>query len=135
MPYPDLDWMSAIPGFHGLRIGGQFYLLTLALVALSLAAIRRIVGSPFGRMLTAIRENPERAAFIGVNVRAYELAAFVFAGGFAGIAGALFGISNRGVFADFVYWPKSAEVHDHDHPRRHGAFLGTSRSAPRRSSS
>ena len=31
-------------------------------------------------------------------------------GGFAGIAGALFGIFNRGVFADYVYWPKSAEV-------------------------
>ena len=61
-------------------------------------------------MLTTIRENPERAAFIGVNVRAYELAAFVTAGGFAGIAGALFGIYSRGVFADFVYWPKSAEV-------------------------
>ncbi len=34
----------------------------------------------------------------------------MIAGGFAGIAGALFGIFNRGVFADFVYWPKSAEV-------------------------
>jgi branched-chain amino acid transport system permease protein len=45
-----------------------------------------------------------------VNVRAYELAAFVVAGGFAGVAGALFGIFNRGVFADFLYWPKSAEV-------------------------
>ena len=61
-------------------------------------------------MLTTIRENPERAASIGLNVRGYELAAFVVAGGFAGIAGALFGIFNRGVFADFVYWPKSAEV-------------------------
>ena len=40
----------------------------------------------------------------------YELAAFVVAGGFAGVAGALFGIFNRGVFADYVYWPKSAEV-------------------------
>ena len=40
----------------------------------------------------------------------YELAAFVVAGVFAGIAGALFGIFNRGVFPDFVYWPKSAEV-------------------------
>ena len=39
--------------------------------------LRRIVGSPFGRMLTTIRENPERAEFIGVNVRRYELAAFV----------------------------------------------------------
>ena len=39
-----------------------------------------------------------------------ELAAFVVAGGFAGFAGALFGIFNRGVFADYVFWSKSAEV-------------------------
>jgi branched-chain amino acid transport system permease protein len=84
--------------------------VTIAVVGLCLAAMRRIIASPFGRMLTTIRENAERAAFIGVNVRAYELAAFVAAGTFAGIAGALFGISSRGVFADFVYWPKSAEV-------------------------
>jgi branched-chain amino acid transport system permease protein len=110
VPYPDLDWLSAIPGCGHLRSDALFYLVTLVLVALSLAAIQRIIGSPFGRMLTTIRENPERAAFIGVNVRAYELVAFAIAGFFAGIAGALFGISNRGVFADFVYWPKSAEV-------------------------
>ncbi len=61
-------------------------------------------------MLTAIRDNRERAAFIGLNVRAYELAAFVVAGGFAGLSGALYGIFTRGVFADYVYWPKSAEV-------------------------
>lgn len=110
IPYPNLDWMSAIPFLGDLRISDQFYLVTLALVALSLAVLRRIVGSPFGRMLTTIRENPERAAFIGLNVRRCELAAFVVAGGFAGLAGALFGIFNRGVFADYVYWPKSAEV-------------------------
>ena len=80
------------------------------MVALSLLVMRRIIASPFGRMLTTIRENPERAASIGLNVRAYELAAFVVAGAFAGIAGALFGIFNRGVFSDYVYWPKSAEV-------------------------
>jgi len=110
VPYPDLDWMSAIPGFGSLRVSDQFYLITLVIVSVSLAAMRRIIASPFGRLLTTIRENPERAAFIGVDVRAYELAAFVVAGGFAGIAGALFGIFNRGVFADYVYWPKSAEV-------------------------
>ena len=70
----------------------------------------RIVGSPFGRVLTAIRENPERAEFVGINVRRYQLAAFVVAGAFAGLAGALFGIFNRGVFPDFAYWSKSAEV-------------------------
>ena len=62
-------------------------LLVLTLVALCIAALHRISDSPFGRMLTTIRENPERAAFIGVNVRAYELAAFTIAGGFAGLAG------------------------------------------------
>ena len=110
VPYPDFDWMSLVPVLGGLRIADQFYVLTLILVMLSLGAMQRIIASPFGLMLTTIRENPERAASIGLNVRSYELAAFVVAGGFAGIAGALFGIFNRGVFADYVYWPKSAEV-------------------------
>jgi branched-chain amino acid transport system permease protein len=56
-----------------------------------------------------LRDNPERAQFIGVNVRAYQLAAFVVAGFFAGISGGLFGIFNRGVFPDFAFWTKSAE--------------------------
>ena len=94
-------------------------MLTLVVVMLSLAAMQRIIASPFGLMLTTIRENPERAASIGLNVRGYELAAFVIAGGFAGIAGALFGIFNRGVFADFVYLAEIGRGDDHDHPRRH----------------
>ncbi|HEX5453073.1 MAG TPA: branched-chain amino acid ABC transporter permease [Stellaceae bacterium] len=110
IPYPHLDWMSAIPGFADLGTHDYFYLLTLALVAISLAILHRVVRSPFGRVLTTIRDNPERAAFIGVNVRAYQLAAFVVAGAFAGFAGALYGIFSRGVFADYVFWSKSAEV-------------------------
>ena len=66
--------------------------------------------SPFGRVLTMIRENPERAEFVGVHVRGYQLTAFVIAGVFAGIAGGLFGVFNRGVFPDLMYWTKSAEV-------------------------
>jgi branched-chain amino acid transport system permease protein len=110
IPYPNLDWMTAIPGLGDLSIGARFYLLTLVLVAVSLAVLHRVVRSPFGRMLTTIRDNPERAAFIGLNVRAYQLAAFVVAGAFAGLAGALYGIFSRGVFADYVFWSKSAEV-------------------------
>jgi branched-chain amino acid transport system permease protein len=110
IPYPHLDWMAAIPGLGDFGITDQFYLLTIVIVALSLAAVRQIIRSPFGRMLTTIRDNPERASFIGVNVRAYELAAFTVAGGFAGFAGALYGIFNRGVFADYIFWAKSAEV-------------------------
>ena len=110
VPFPDLAWLGSLPGFQRFRIGELFYVLTLVLVALCIAVLRRLTDSPFGRVLTTIRENPERAASIGVNVRAYELAAFAIAGGFAGLSGALFGIFNRGVFADFVFWSKSADV-------------------------
>jgi branched-chain amino acid transport system permease protein len=110
VPYPDLDWMSAIPALGELRTSDRYYLLVLVLIAIGFAALWRIVNSPFGRVLTAIRENPERAEFIGINVQRYQLAAFVVAGTFAGLAGALFGIFNRGVFPDFAFWSKSAEV-------------------------
>ena len=110
VPYPDLGWMALIPGVGDMRIADQFYLLVVVLVAICFAALRRIVDSPFGRMLETIRENPERARFIGINVRRHQLAAFVIAGAFAGFAGALFGLFNRGVFPDFAYWSKSAEV-------------------------
>ena len=110
IPYPKLDWISSLPGLGDLSIADEFYLLTILMVALSFAILRQVIRSPFGRMLTTIRDNPERAAFIGLNVRAYELAAFVVAGGFAGLAGALYGIFNRGAFADYVFWSKSAEV-------------------------
>ena len=110
VPYPPLDWIGMIPGLGGFRVGDRFYVLTLVLVAVAVAVLRRIVHSPFGRILTLIRENPERAEFIGIDVRRYQLAAFALAGVFAGLAGALFGIFNRGVFPDFAYWTKSAEV-------------------------
>jgi len=110
VPYPELAWIGSIPGLGGLRAGDHFYLLVLVLVAVAVAALYRIVSSPYGRMLTVIRENPERAEFIGINVRLYQLSAFATAGFFAGLAGALFGIFNRGVFPDFAYWTKSAEV-------------------------
>ena len=110
IPYPEIGWLASIPGLGGFRAGDYFYFLSLFLVMGCIYILQRITDSPFGRLLTTIRENPERASFIGVNVRQYELAAFVISGAFAGISGALFGIFNRGVFADFMFWPKSAEV-------------------------
>src|SRR3990170_3993284 len=110
VPYPETGWMGALPVIGDLRVADHFYLITVVVVALCFWLLRRIVGSPFGRILTTIRENPERAEFIGVHVRRWELLAFVLSGAFAGLAGALFGIFNRGVFPDFVYWTKSSEV-------------------------
>jgi len=114
IPYPDFGTVeraaAILPVLGGYRTSDYYYFLTLVLVAACFWLMRRIVNSPFGRILTTIRENPERAEFIGVNVRRYELAAFVVAGAFAGLAGGLFGVFNRGVFPDFAYWTKSSEV-------------------------
>ena len=52
----------------------------------------RIVRSPVGAVLTAIRENPLRAAAVGHNVQAYKLTAFVIAAAYAGFAGGLLGV-------------------------------------------
>jgi branched-chain amino acid transport system permease protein len=110
VPYPDLSGVAWVPGLAGYRTSDHFYVLTVVLVAACLWVLRRVVRSPFGRLLTTIRENPERTEFIGVDVRRHELIAFIIAGLFAGIAGGLFGIFNRGVFPDFAYWPKSSDV-------------------------
>jgi len=110
VPYPDLGWLSALPGLGDLRAAEQYFLVVMLLAGACFLVLWRIVHSPFGRMLTAIRENPERAEFVGIDVRRYQVAAFAVAGAFAGFAGALFGLFNRGVFPDFAYWSKSAEV-------------------------
>jgi branched-chain amino acid transport system permease protein len=110
VPYPDLSLFDAIPVLSDMRASEHYFYLTLVVVGICLWLLRRITLSPFGRILTTIRENPERAEFVGIDVRRFELVAFVIAGTFAGIAGALFGIFNRGVFPDFGYWAKSAEV-------------------------
>jgi branched-chain amino acid transport system permease protein len=82
---------------------------TLAVVGLALWALHAIVESPFGYALRAVRENPRRARFIGVNVRRHQLCAFVLSGFFSGLAGGLFAFFNGSVFPDFAYFNKSFE--------------------------
>src|SRR6185295_12143746 len=72
VPMPSMAWLDWIPWVGDLKIDHKFFYLTLLLAALSIAAMRRIVHSPFGRMLTAIRDNTERTQFIGINVRLYQ---------------------------------------------------------------
>ena len=55
------------------------------------------------------RENPERAKFLGINVKRYQLINFIIAGGFAGLAGGLFTELNRFAQTEFLHWSKSAE--------------------------
>jgi branched-chain amino acid transport system permease protein len=68
----------------------------------------RLVSSPFGFTLRALRANPRRVQYIGVNVRAHQLAAFVVSGAFAGLAGGLFALSTGNVFPGWLNWTASA---------------------------
>ncbi len=52
--------------------------------------MQRIIHSPFGRVMLAIRENEERAVAIGYNTYLYKLGAFAISGFFAAVAGGLF---------------------------------------------
>ncbi|MCG6535812.1 MAG: branched-chain amino acid ABC transporter permease, partial [Syntrophales bacterium LBB04] len=72
--------------------------------------MKRIVDSPFGKALQALRDNPLRVESIGINVRLYNWMAFVIAGAFAGISGALFAAFNHNVFPTFMHWTKSTEA-------------------------
>jgi branched-chain amino acid transport system permease protein len=76
-------------GFIDLERDGTMYYFVLAIFAAAYLLIRRIVQSPFGQVLKAIRENEPRAISLGYRVDRYKLLAFVLSAGLAGLAGAL----------------------------------------------
>jgi branched-chain amino acid transport system permease protein len=70
----------------------------------------RIVRSPVGAILTAIRENPLRAAAVGHNVQGYKLTAFVIAAAYAGIAGGLLGVMQAFMPPDAFMFDTSGQL-------------------------
>ena len=92
-----------------LKSPAAYYYFTVTVVALALLALRAIVDSPFGSALKAVRENPRRARYIGIDVRRHQLMAFVISGFFSGLAGGLFTFYNGSVFPDFAFFTKSFE--------------------------
>ncbi|MCP5152808.1 MAG: branched-chain amino acid ABC transporter permease [Ectothiorhodospiraceae bacterium] len=80
------------PGFLGvdMRDPLSFYYLCLVFAALMFAAAWWIVRSPWGRAFAALRENPVRAASLGVDIRTYTLLAFAIGSAFAGLTGAFY---------------------------------------------
>jgi branched-chain amino acid transport system permease protein len=90
-------------GIQGLLPPGNFqslnfyYYFVIFIVASALIVYWWITNSPYGYTLRMIRENRNRAAFLGINVRKVMLVNFVMAGAFAGLAGALWGPFQRSV--------------------------------------
>ena len=81
--------------FLGYKFGPQIevYYLVAAWCFVCIVAIYALTRTPFGRMCNAVRENPDRAEFIGYSPRMLRFIAFCFAAFFAGIAGALAAIN------------------------------------------
>jgi branched-chain amino acid transport system permease protein len=79
----------------GLNFGPQIqvYYLIAAWCLLCMVAMYALRRTPFGRMCNAVRENAERAQFVGYNPRTVRFIAFSLAGLFAGVAGALAAIN------------------------------------------
>src|SRR5438132_13178048 len=87
----------------------RYYLFAAVLVLLSMAALHRLSASPLGLSLRAIRVAAERLAFSGVKVRRTVYIAFVTAGLFAGLSGALLAPLEQTVSPSTAHWTKSAE--------------------------
>jgi branched-chain amino acid transport system permease protein len=98
----------AIPAW--LESRAAFFYFALMIITVSTAVLWVICHSAFGRTLIAVRENRVRAGFVGVDTRRMRWMAFVVAGTFAGIAGALFGMYNRGMYTESAFWTQSAQV-------------------------
>lgn len=87
-----------------------FYYAGLVLIAIGIFIAWRVVNSPFGRVLTAIRDNPARARALGYNVDRYKIMAFVLSAGLAGLAGGVFAISHGFASLQELVWTTSGKV-------------------------
>ncbi|MBD2745176.1 branched-chain amino acid ABC transporter permease [Microvirga sp. BT688] len=109
------DGIQGVPRGHllGLIDLNQplaMYYLTLAIFLFGFFAIWRIVHSPFGNILKAIRENERRAVSLGYRVDRYKLGAFVMSAALAGMAGSTKAIVFQFATLTDVQWQMSGEV-------------------------
>ena len=86
-----------------------YYYLTLALVANGVLLLRRFLHSPFGYAMRASRDSVLRADAIGINVRRISWVAFVVAGAFAGLAGALYAFSKGSISPETLHVSRSID--------------------------
>jgi branched-chain amino acid transport system permease protein len=111
--------VDGLPGIAMGRLFGLFdfdlfgktaYVYSLAVLFLAFVGCRRLVNSPFGLSLRGIKESDRRMAALGVPVRRRLIAAFVVAGGLAGLAGALLAQTTQFVGLDSLGFSRSAEL-------------------------
>ncbi|MES2990160.1 MAG: ABC transporter permease [Pseudomonadota bacterium] len=106
IPRPKLDLLvttidiSSANGYYGFLLG---------MAVLITALLWWVLHSGFGRTLQTIRQDADRATFMGTNVAGYRLAAFVLSGSVAAVAGAMYAPWARIVTVEEVHWLTSAQ--------------------------
>ena len=109
------DGIQGVPrgrllGLVDLAPDRVLYVLVLAIFLAGLLAIYRIVHSPFGQVLRAIRENENRALSLGYRVDRYRLAVFILSAALSGLAGATKALVFQLASLTDVHWTMSGEV-------------------------
>jgi branched-chain amino acid transport system permease protein len=89
---------------------GPFYYYALGLLILATVVMWRLVHSPFGLCLRAVRENPDKAASLGVGVRGYRLAAFLVAAVYGAVGGVLLAVPTGLADPLLAYWTHSGNL-------------------------
>ena len=102
------------PLFFGQGIsidsGISFYYFVFFVFLICFLVIQRIINSPFGQVLQALRENEDRAWTVGFNIKRYKLTAFIISGFFTGIAGGIYALFLQLVPLNAVELMTSAEI-------------------------
>ncbi len=88
----------------------RFYFFVLLFVMLSLLALNRILESPFGHVLKAVRENDHRARSCGYETSNVRWLAFTISGAISGLAGGLYALYLHLVGIESLYWTTSGQV-------------------------
>jgi branched-chain amino acid transport system permease protein len=109
------DGIQSVPrgnlfGLISLRSDFSLYFFVVAVVFVGLFLIYRIIHSPFGQVLKAIRENEARAISLGYRVNRYKLAVFVMSATLAGLAGGTKALVFQLASLTDVHWSMSGEV-------------------------
>ncbi|NBO12561.1 MAG: branched-chain amino acid ABC transporter permease [Betaproteobacteria bacterium] len=109
------DGIQAVPrgmlfGLFDLRDNHRMYMLVLAIFLAGFLIVWRVVHSPFGQILKAIREHEDRATSLGYDTDRFKLLAFVISGALAGTAGATKSLVFQLASLTDVHWSMSGEV-------------------------
>lgn len=88
--------------FFSLKSNTALFYFTFLFFCLVVIGLWRLIHSPFGKIIKAIKQNEMRAGFIGYNVRLYKFLVFVISASIAGLAGGLFSMAQESAYPDVM---------------------------------